>query len=255
MLHCIWRKAKRWEENSYQESHPWASGTAARSYKEITDVWEPEQSSGEKRWPSPAEKGACAFAPQLCPERQDPAADDLPARPDFPPFGGPGCLAESLTCLLPCKSFRAFTLSWSPARRRWVAVAAAVKSSSLCWKGIYSRFCSLSENQASEVKRNSEVKQRRGWKSSPSGLDGHSKAQGRGASRGHNSPCVECFKRKTNWKDSGKILRQHDRRDRVGWRREVLAEISGQVGGEGWRMWQIISNTNDIKRQLTCSVG
>lgn len=128
-------KDKRWEENSVVLARGLTSGAsrmAARSYKETTDVWEPQQSPGEKRGNPLTQRGSmffCFSPPPL-------AAESLllipPARSDFPSLGGPGYLLESLTHLAVCKSFRALTLSWNPARRRWVVVATAGRSSLLC---------------------------------------------------------------------------------------------------------------------------
>lgn len=56
MLRCIWEKHKRWEENPVVRTRGLTSGAsrmAARSCKETTDVWEPQQSPGEKRGQSP----------------------------------------------------------------------------------------------------------------------------------------------------------------------------------------------------------
>lgn len=52
MLRRIWEKDKRWEENSVVLPRGLTSGAsrmAAQSCKETTDVWELQQSPGEKR--------------------------------------------------------------------------------------------------------------------------------------------------------------------------------------------------------------
>lgn len=64
MLMLYLEKGKRWEENSVVLTRGVTSGAsrmAARSHKETTDVWEPQQSSGEKRGQSSGTKREHAF--------------------------------------------------------------------------------------------------------------------------------------------------------------------------------------------------
>ena len=103
---------------------------AARSCKETADVWGPRPSSGKKRGHPPARRGSTCVHLLLGPAlrtRTAAAGDGCQVTLSIRRWSGR--LSESLTCSMLCKGFRALTLSWSPARRSWVAAAAAVRSS------------------------------------------------------------------------------------------------------------------------------
>lgn len=117
------RKAKRWEENSVVLTWGVTAGAprmAARSCKGTTDVWKPQQRSGERRGCSPGTKRECIHL--LLTSSLSAGITACQVRLSIIRWSG-----VPVTVL--CKSFRGLTLPWSPDRRRWVVVAAAVRTS------------------------------------------------------------------------------------------------------------------------------